>query len=81
VWAYHGVIRVHFNRKEESPRLASITNHTHSWEMICRSVDISGDVQLTSAADLSAPPTSPIWWLEGVATVTVDDYGNASIRP
>ena len=79
---YTGHFRVHFNRKEEFPLLASFTNEDHSWEVLAKVVHVAPGVELFSDSNLDARPgLDPIWWLEGDATVTVDDQGNATISP
>ena len=39
---YRGPFRVYFNRKEDAPRLMSIDNGSHAWEVVCKSVKIDG---------------------------------------
>lgn len=82
IWNYSGYIRIHFNRKDEAPLLASITNHAHSWEVLATFVRIEG-VYLKSRSDLenARPGLDPVWWLEGDATVTLDDNGIAHVGP
>lgn len=76
--SYTGPLRVHFNRKEEAPRLASITSPDHAWEIICRSVAVRGVFR--SGHDLSAPQFSPVWWLESDhAFVEVNADGDAVV--
>lgn len=78
---YTGLFRLHFNRAEEAPRLASITNMDHTWEIICKSVEVKPGVALVSGADLTSPAMSPKWWLAGNATVLLNSDGHAVIQP
>lgn len=81
-WHYEGYARIHFNRKEEWPLLASITDREHTWEMLVKSIVIHG-MNLASDHDLekSRPGLDPIWWLHGVMTIDVSYDGHATISP
>jgi hypothetical protein len=75
---YRGPFRVYFNRKEEAPRLISIDNGTHSWEIVCKTVKIES-LALKSMVNSGAEYPSPIFALEGVGSVQVDENGQAVI--
>ena len=74
---YRGPFRVYFNRKEEAPRLISIDNGSHAWEIVCKSVEIAP--ALKSKIDINAEYPNPIFALEGYGDVTVDGNGAAKI--
>lgn len=75
---YRGPFRVYFNRKEEAPRLISIDNGSHAWEIVCKSVVING-LKLKSTLKPEAVYPEPAFTLEGVGWVKVDGNGAATI--
>jgi hypothetical protein len=75
---YRGPFRVYFNRKEDAPRVVSIDNGSHAWEICAKTLKISG-VELRSDFQGSATGNAPCFWLEGVGEVLVDANGNARI--
>lgn len=82
-WKYNGFARIHFNKKEEWPLLASITDQEHNWEVLAKGVQIESGVRLASSHDLehARPGLDPIWWLCGAVSIEVDDEGIATVRP
>ena len=76
---YIGPYRVYFNRKEEAPRVVSIDNGTHAWEIVCKSVKLI-DQDLRSTYSSGAEYPSPAFTLDGVGEITVDANGIATIR-
>jgi len=76
--AYRGPFRVYFNRKEEAPRLISIDNGSHAWEIVCKSVSIDG-LKLKSTLKPDAVYPEPAFTLEGSGWVQVDGNGCATI--
>ena len=75
---YRGPFRVYFNRKEEYPRIVSIDNGSHSWEICCKSVKIN-NLALQSKYQGMADYPSPVLVLEGFGWVQVDQNGMAVI--
>lgn len=75
---YRGAFRVYFNRKEDKPRVVSIDNGSHAWEINCKTLKIH-DVKLKSEFRLYAESPDPCFWLEGHGAVTIDGDGNATI--
>lgn len=75
---YRGPFRVYFNRKEEAPRIVSIDNGSHAWEIVCKSVTIAA-LSLKSTFDPTKEYPNPAFTLEGVGMVRVDMNGNATI--
>jgi hypothetical protein len=75
---YRGPFRVYFNRKEDAPRVVSIDNGSHAWEINAKTLKIEG-VQLKSEFHGSATGNAPCFWLEGIGEVLVDANGNARI--
>lgn len=75
---YRGPFRVYFNRKEEAPRLISIDNGSHAWEIVCKTVSIDG-LKLKSTLKPDAAYPEPAFTLEGFGWVQIDQSGNAVI--
>lgn len=75
--SYRGPFRVYFNRKEDAPRVVSIDNGSHTWEIVCKTVKISGRLASTYSPMNEYP--NPVFTLEGFGEVTVDGNGNATI--
>ena len=75
---YRGPFRVYFNRKEDAPRVVSIDNGTHSWEILCKSVKIEV-TGLKSVFDPTKEYPNPRFALEGFCWVQVDGNGCAVI--
>jgi hypothetical protein len=76
---YRGPFRVYYNRKEEWPRVISIDNGSHAWEINCKSVDIAG-VHLHSAVKQEANYPEPAMVLEGVGAIYCSGDGSVVIR-
>jgi hypothetical protein len=76
---YRGPFRVYFNRKEEQPRVVSIDNGSHAWEVVCKSLRID-NVRLTSNFRQFAVYPEPTFTFEGWGEVVVDNNGSATIR-
>lgn len=69
---------MYFNRKEEAPRVVSIDNGSHAWEIVCKSVTILSR-QLKSSYHSAQEYPNPAWVLEGFGSVFVDQNGAATI--
>jgi hypothetical protein len=75
---YRGPFRVYFNRKEEAPRVVSIDNGSHAWEIVCKTVAIAR-CDLKSRYEAGKEYPNPAFTLEGYGWVHVDANGNAAI--
>lgn len=76
--AYRGPFRVYFNRKEDAPRVVSIDNGSHAWEILCKTVRLEG-MALQSAYFPTKEYPEPKFILAGIGWVQVDESGNAVI--
>jgi len=78
VLKYRGPYRVYFNRKEDAPRVVSIDNGSHAWEILCKSVILERQ-DLKSSYDAAKAYPDPSFVLSGFGTIEVNGNGYAVI--
>lgn len=79
---YKGFFRIHFNRKDEFPRVVSLSAHDQAWEILAQSLRIEPGVEPVDGYNPDAKSgLEPCWWLGCRAQLAVDWNGNARIQP